>query len=231
MCGRKSLTKSEKAIIEELLVDEWQVEDYAPSYNIAPTQNSLVMTQEKGSNIIKNMKWGLIPKWSKDESSGSKMINARFETITTKPSFKNLIYQNRCVVLCDGYYEWKQDGINKSPYFIQRKDRTLILLAGLWTVWKSSSNYVFTYTILTTNPQEDIAHIHNRMPVVLNKPKMEMWINLDNDYFEIKKELACFEHELDHHQVSNFVNSPSNNSRKCIAPFKTPSNLNLFDNK
>ena len=231
MCGRKTLIKSEKAIIEELLVDEWQVEDYAPNYNITPTQNSLVMTQEKGSNIIKNMKWGLIPEWSKDESSGSKMINARFETITTKPSFKNLIYQNRCVVLCDGYYEWKQDGINKSPYFIQREDHCLMLLAGLWTVWRSSSNYVFTYTILTTNPQEDIAHIHNRMPVVLNKSKMEMWINLDNDYFEIKKELACFEHELDYHQVSNFVNSPSNNSRKCIAPFKTPSNLNLFDNE
>ena len=180
MCGRKSLTKSEKAIIEELLIDEWQVEDYAPSYNIAPTQNSLVMTQKKGSNIINNMKWGLIPKWSEDESSGSKMINARFETITIKPSFKNLIYQNRCVVLCDGYYEWKQDGINKSPYFIQREDRCLMLLAGLWTVWRSSSSYVFTYTILTTNPQEDISHIHNRMPVIIPKKLEKRWLQEEN---------------------------------------------------
>ena len=94
MCGRKTLTMSKKAIIEELMVDEWQVEDYAPSYNIAPTQNSLVLVQEKASKIVRSMKWGLIPAWSKSELYGSKMINARAETVTTKPSFKIVILDN-----------------------------------------------------------------------------------------------------------------------------------------
>ncbi len=102
MCGRKTLTMSKKEIIEELMVDEWQVEDYAPSYNIAPTQNSLVLVQEKASKIVRSMKWGLIPAWSKSELYGSKMINARAETVTTKPSFKNLIPKYRCIVLSDG---------------------------------------------------------------------------------------------------------------------------------
>ena len=131
MCGRKTLTMSKKAIIEELIVDEWQIEDYTPSYNIAPTQNSLVMIQDKGSNIIKEMRWGLIPTWSKSELYGSKMINARLETVTTKPSFKNLLPKNRCIVLSDGYYEWKQSGGRKVPFFIQKKDGGLMLFAGL----------------------------------------------------------------------------------------------------
>ena len=118
MCGRKTLTISKKAIIEELMVDEWQVEDYAPSYNIAPAQNSLVLVQEKGLKVVRSMKWGLIPAWSKNELYGSKMINARIETVTTKPSFKNLIPKNRCIVLSDGYYEWKQSGVRKVPFFI-----------------------------------------------------------------------------------------------------------------
>ena len=231
MCGRKSLTKSEKRIIEELLVDEWQVEDYSPSYNIAPTQNSLVMIQKKGSNIIKDMKWGLIPKWSKDESSGSKMINARFETITTKTLFKNLIYQNRCVILCDGYYEWKQDGPHKTTYFINRKDNRLLLFAGLWTLWPSPSGPVYTYTIITTKAQQDIAHIHNRMPVILDKSKIDKWLNIENRSFEIQEAISQNKESLDHYQVSNFVNSPNNNSKRCITPFKEPVNLNLFDNK
>ena len=102
MCGRKTLTMSKKAIIEELMVDEWQVEDYVPSYNIAPTQNSLVLVQKKGSKIVKNMRWGLIPAWSKNELYGSKMINARVETVTSKPSFINLISNYRWIVFFVG---------------------------------------------------------------------------------------------------------------------------------
>ena len=230
MCGRKALIKNEKAIIEELMIDQWQIEDHGPSYNIAPTQYSPILIQDKGNRLVKIMRWGLIPEWSKNDSFASKMINARIETITTKPSYRNLIYQNRCVVISDGYYEWKQNSGHRGPYFIHRTDGHLLLFAGLWTIWRSPTGHMLTYTIVTTKAQKDILHIHGRMPLVLNKPKMEIWINLDNDYFEIKEELVCFEHELDHHQVSNLVNSPNNNSRECIVPFKAPVNLNLFDN-
>ena len=220
---------SKKAIIEELMVDEWQVEDYAPSYNIAPTQNSLVLVQEKGSRIIRSMKWGLIPAWSKNELYGSKMINARIETVTTKPSFKNLIPKYRCIVLSDGYYEWKQSGSRKVPFFIQKKDGALMLFAGLWTTWSMSSKKVFTYTILTTKAQEIISAIHDRMPALIDKSKAEIWINPENKFSEVEQKLTDTNGMLNYYQVSNFVNRPSNNSIACISPFKDPIDLNLFD--
>ena len=229
MCGRKTLTMSKKAIIEELMVDEWQVEDYEPSYNIAPTQNSLVLVQDKGSKIVRSMKWGLIPAWSKNELYGPKMINARVETVTTKPSFKNLIPKNRCIVLSDGYYEWKQSGGIKVPFFIQKKDSGIMLFAGLWTACSMSSKRIFTYTILTTKAQKNISAIHDRMPVLFDKSKAEMWINLDNQFSEVGRELTENKEVLNYYQVSDFVNKPNNNSVACISPFKAPTDLNLFD--
>ena len=229
MCGRKTLSMSKREIIEQLMVDEWQVEDYTPSYNIAPTQNSVVMVQERGYNIVRSMRWGLIPAWSKNKLYGSKMINARIETVTTKPSFKNLIPKNRCIVLSDGYYEWKQSGDKKVPFFIQKKDGGPMLFAGLWNTWSISSKRIATYTILTTKSQGDVSAIHDRMPILLDKSKVEMWSNLDNQFSEIQQELSKFKYKFSYYQVSDFVNTPKNNSMACIAPFKTPLNLNLFE--
>ena len=231
MCGRKTLIKNKKAIIEELMIDDWQIEDYLPSYNIAPTQYSIVLIQDEGSNVAKSMRWGLIPSWSKNDSFSSKMINARFETLRVKPSFKDLIYQKRCIVPSDGYYEWKKNGPHKTAYFINRKDNGLLLFAGLWELWSSPSGPIYSYTIITTKAQQDIAHIHNRMPVILDKSKVDNWINIENKSFEIQEAISQTERSLDHYQVSNFVNSPNNNSKKCITPTKEPVDLNLFDNK
>ena len=231
MCGRKTLTKNKKAIIEELMVDDWQIDDYLPSYNIAPTQYSTVMIQTNGSNVAKSMRWGLIPSWSKNDSFSSKMINARLETVSNKPSFKNLIYQKRCIVPSDGYYEWKKNGTHKTAYFINRKDNGLLLFAGLWELWSSPSGPVYSYTIITTKAQQDIAHIHNRMPVILDESKVDRWINIKNKSFKIQEAISQTEKSLNHYQVSNFVNLTSNNSKKCITPSKGPVNLNLFDNK
>ena len=229
MCGRKTLTMSKKAIVEELMVDEWQVKDYTPSYNIAPTQHSLVLVKERGYNIVKSMRWGLIPVWSKSELYGSKMINARLETVTTKPSFKNLIPKNRCIVLSNGYYEWKQISGKKVPFFIQRKGGGLMFFAGLWTTWSMSSKRIFTYTILTTKSQKGISAIHDRMPVLFDKSKAEMWINLDNQFSEMERELTENKEVLNYYQVSDFVNKPNNNSAACITQFKDHTKLNLFE--
>ena len=108
MCGRKTLTRDVQSIIEEMAIEEWQDADlYTPSFNIAPTQSTPIMIDHMGRNV-KPMKWGLIPNWAKDESIGSKLINARSETLLQKPSFQNLVSQKRCVVITDGYYEWKK---------------------------------------------------------------------------------------------------------------------------
>ena len=230
MCGRKTLSMSKREIIEQLMVDEWQVENYTPSYNIAPTQNSLVLIQEGGYNFVRSMRWGLIPAWSKNELFGSKMINARIETVITKPSFKNLIPKNRCIVLSNGYYEWRQSGDSKVPFFIQRKGGGLMFFAGLWTTWSMSSKRIFTYTILTTKARKGISAIHNRMPVLFDKSKAEMWINLDNQFSAVERELTDSKEVLNYYQVSDFVNKPNNNSAACIAQFKAPTKLNLFEN-
>ena len=231
MCGRKTLTKNKGAIIEELMIDDWQIEDYLPSYNIAPTQYSTVIIQSKGSNVAKSMRWGLIPSWSKNDSFASKMINARLETLSNKPSFKDLIYQKRCIIPSDGYYEWKNNGAHKTAYYINRKDGYLLLFAGLWTLWPSSSGLVHSYTIITTKAQQEIAHIHNRMPVILDKKGVDNWINIENKSFEIQKAISQTAESLENYQVSNFVNSPKNNSKRCITPFKETIDLNLLNNE
>ena len=229
MCGRKALEKGKEEIIEELMADKWSAGDFMPNYNIAPTQNSLVLVKEKQSNIIKSMRWGLLNEWTNNLSDGSKIINARSETIAQKPSFKGLLSRNRCIVISDGYYEWKKHQNKKIPFFIQRKDRYLMLLAGLWRIWQSPSNYIYTYTILTKRAQRDISHIHNRMPVILSKSEIEKWINPNNSYSKIEKNIINDVQDLDYYEVSNFVNSTKNNSIKCITPFKTNVGLKLFN--
>ena len=231
MCGRKALIKNEKAIIEELMIDQWQIEDHGPSYNIAPTHYSPILIQDKGNRLVKRMRWGLIPEWSKNDSFASKMINARIETITTKPSYRKLIYQNRCVVISDGYYEWKQNSGHRGPYFIRRTDGHLLLFAGLWTIWRSPTGLMLTYTIVTTKAQKDIAHIHGRMPLILDHSNMDEWINVQNDDFNINDDAICSIIALEHYPVSDLVNSSSNNSKRCITPLKVSDDLNLFGDK
>ena len=118
MCGRKTLTRDVQSIIEEMAIEEWQDADlYTPSFNIAPTHSTPIMIDHVG-RYVKPMKWGLIPNWAKDESIGSKLINARSETLLQKPSFQNLVPQKRCVVITDGYYEWKKASRKSIPYYI-----------------------------------------------------------------------------------------------------------------
>ena len=130
MCGRKTLTKGIKSIIENLTIDEWEdAVNYAPSFNIAPGQLSPVVIQ-KEHRIVKSMKWGLVPSWAKDVSVGYKMINARSETLTEKPSYQELVSKHRCVVISDGYYEWKREGKRKIPYYIPNAQELLNFLAS-----------------------------------------------------------------------------------------------------
>ena len=141
MCGRKTLTKDKKSIIEELKIENWdETINYTPSYNIAPTQKSLVLVAEKDNRLVKSMNWGLIPSWSKNKNIGSKLINARSETLHEKPSFKHLIKFNRCIVLSDGYYEWNTTNFKKQAYYFYDKQKNILPMAGLWSSFLSKDN-------------------------------------------------------------------------------------------
>ena len=218
MCGRKTLTKDMRSIIEELAIEEWENPDnYIPSYNIAPTQISPILIDE-GKRIVKPMRWGLIPSWAKDDKFASKMINARIETLTEKPSYKNLLTNNRCIVITDGYYEWKQSGGHKIPYYIKHPDDKLIPMAGLYDVWKSSDgNIIPSYTVITKPSREHIAEIHERMPAVLSQDAIGGWLNSnDTSKIDLLKFVQASKSELIKYPVSTLVNSVSNNSPECI---------------
>ena len=229
MCGRKTLTKGKIEIMEELFVDEWEDDfDWEPSYNIAPTQISPVLLND-GKRKVKPMYWGLVPSWAKDKTIGAKMINARSETLGEKPSFQSLIYQKRCIVISDGYFEWKQEGKKKKPYYIRDPDGKLLPMAGLWDEWvdKQGKKWL-TYTVITTDPSNQINHIHNRMPVILDKPEMDLWINFDCPPNEALTCLKPYEKLLELYPVSTFVNSPANNSNQCILPTENLNTLTMF---
>ena len=229
MCGRKTLTKGKIEIMEELFVDEWEDDfDWEPSYNIAPTQISPVLLND-GKRKVKPMYWGLVPSWAKDKTIGAKMINARSETLGEKPSFQSLIYQKRCIVISDGYFEWKREGKKKKPYYIRDPDGKLLPMAGLWDEWvdKQGKKWL-TYTVITTDPSNQINHIHNRMPVILDKLEMDLWINFDCPPNEALTCLKPYEKLLELYPVSTFVNSPANNSNQCILPTENLNTLTMF---
>ena len=230
MCGRKTLTKDAKSIIDEMSIETWQDSDlYKLNYNIAPTQSSPVMVDNMGRHA-KIMKWGLIPNWASDASIASKLINARAETLLEKPSFQHLVPSQRCIVLADGYYEWKRSNSRSIPYYIYHPEKKILPMAGLWDVWKNiSGENLFSYTVITTRANYNLKEIHHRMPVILNYKYIDLWIKVNNiSVANAMSLLEPYNNELKFHRVSTLVNSPRNNQIECIRPVEDSENLSLF---
>ena len=213
MCGRYTFFNNIDSVQRSLDIDiiDSNLVDYQVSYNISPTHNAPVVFEDNNKRILKNMKWGLIPSWSKNDSFASKLINARSETISDKPSFKNLITTNRCIVLANGYYEWVNNGNKKQPYFIYSDKDATISMAGLWTEWRD----VISFTIITKQSDNSIDHLHHRMPLVLPKDKTASYLDRNKAFDDF---LAFDDMKLKYHEVSNLVNSPKNNNATCINP-------------
>jgi len=230
MCGRNTLIKNIKILSEEFHIDLSDIEDFNPSYNIAPTHKAPILLKNNKERIVKNMRWGLIPSWAKDLSIGSNMINARSESLLDKTSYQNLINQNRCIIFSDGYYEWKNTNGNKQPYYITSPDKKTLAMAGLWTEWQSNNNeIIYSFTIITTKAQSNLSMIHNRMPVILEENNIEKWISCkENSVSSAQKLLLVTNIDLDHYRVSSFVNSVKNNTQKCIEKIIPSETINIF---
>lgn len=178
MCGRYTYidTKDFKRRFD-LLRDNI---DRMPRYNVAPGQNMPVVLNSgtPNENIAEDMKWGLIPFWSKDGTGGYKMINARAEGIASKPAYRKPIKTQRCLVPASGFYEWQKVGGKKLPYYFHLLDSDLFAFAGLYDIWRDDEGKELkTYTIITTDANEIVAPIHNRMPVILRKEFEDAWVN------------------------------------------------------
>jgi putative SOS response-associated peptidase YedK len=175
---------------------------------------------EKGERKIVSMQWGLIPHWAKDDKIANKLINARSETIAEKPSFKNSYKKSRCLIIADGFYEWKDTGFKKKPFYICFKNEKPFTMAGLYDKWiNSDGKIITTCTIVTTEANEIMQPIHHRMPVIIEPENYDLWLNpAETDISKLGKLLKpCSPELLKTYEVSQLVNSPANNSSECIA--------------
>ncbi len=183
MCGRSSLTKNEKEIEKRFnstfYSDELVRYNPLPSYNVAPSHLHPVITNQD-PNHINLYKWGLIPFWAKDEKIAYKMINARKETVLEKNAFRKSMESRRCIVPFDGFYEWKREGKTKRPFYVTTNNVDIFTVAGLWEKWisKSTGDPVFTFTILTQEPNDFMSNIHDRMPAILLPEQEQTWLDM-----------------------------------------------------
>ena len=239
MCGRFVGAFSAELLMEEMtealsganmtfaLVDDGQL--FAPNYNTAPTHTVPILRHEESVVVVDPMQWGLVPSWSKDPSVGSKMINARSETITEKPSFRQSVPSRRCIIPMSGFYEWdRTDPKRKVPYFVTREDGCLMLVAGIWTPSPALDGR-HTFSLITRESVDDLSYIHSRSPVELYvddavewmcnpEPPLELFMPETQPRFVAAK-------------VSSRVNSVRNNDSSLILPDEEPlasSDLTLF---
>lgn len=219
MCGRFSLT-SNLDDLQERFDFEGRDLVYRPRYNVAPTQTVLAVVND-GGNRAEFMRWGLIPFWAKDHKIGNRMINAVGETVATKPAFRSAFKKRRCLVLADGFYEWKKLAGGKVPMYITSRSSAPFAMAGLWENWRDpSGEMVHSCTIITTTPNNLIEPIHNRMPVILPQAAEATWLDSAvEDAGTLAPLLVPYSaDEMEAYVVSTLVNSPKNDVPECLQP-------------
>ena len=220
MCGRFALKAPPRSIQEHFHLPETVY--LSPRYNIAPSQSIAVVRHLPGENFrhLDMLRWGLIPHWAKDMKIGYRLINARSETLAQKPSFRTAFKKQRCLIVADGFYEWKHSGKTKQPYFVNLNTGNVFGFAGLWESWKSpDGNIVESCTIITTSPNELIREIHDRMPVILHPEQYETWLQDSPSVHTLQQLLMPYPaDEMEIFRVSSEVNSPQNDSPTCLVP-------------
>ena len=219
MCGRFTLFVDPKDLMEAFpgfaVPAEW-----TPRYNIAPSQ-PVAVVPNTGENKVEFFRWGLIPSWAKDPKIGNRMINARAETVAEKPSFRTAYRRRRCLVLADGFYEWRKEPgpTAKTPMYIRLKSGQPFAFAGLWETWRSPDDQtILSCTIITTTPNVLVEKIHRRMPVILEREAYDLWLDPreqrpDRLGMWLRPYPAA---QMTAQPVSRLVNSPGNDLPACI---------------
>jgi putative SOS response-associated peptidase YedK len=218
MCGRYTL-KTPTGVLAEWFEVEESPSSLIPSYNIAPTQEVAAVVEEDDKRKLEMFRWGLIPSWAKDPAIGNKMINARAETVSEKPSFRSAFKKRRCLILADGFYEWQKTDSGKQPFYIHMEDGSPFAFAGLWEDWKNGEE-IRSCAIITTDANDLMSEIHHRMPVILPPENYGAWLDPD---FDEKEPLTALlkpypSDEMEAYAVSRRVNKPSNNEPSVVEP-------------
>jgi putative SOS response-associated peptidase YedK len=220
MCGRFSLGATIQ-VAQLFGLPNWP--ETAPRYNIAPSQKvpTVIQNRETGTREFRPFRWGLVPSWAKDPAIGNRLINARSETAAAKPAFRSPLQERRCLILADGFYEWKREESRKQPYYIKLRDGAPFAFAGLWDQWLPPGGPPLeTCTIVTTTPNDVVQPLHDRMPVILPSASYSLW--LDPHLRDIEPLQALLRpyaaEEMVAYPVSTRVNNPANDSADLIAP-------------
>ena len=234
MCGRFTLRTPTHAIVEAFELAA--VADLPLHYNIAPTQNvaAVRLDPQSRKRQLSLLRWGLVPSWADDPGVGNRLINARSETVATKPAFRQAFKKGRCLILAYGFYEWKMTADGKLPYYIRLADERPFAFAGLAEHWRRGEQTNDSCTIITTDANDLTRDIHDRMPVILASDDYDLW--LDPEFTGQDKLLSMLQpypaHEMIAYRITNVVNRPRNYSPACIAPAKPddqpPSQGRLF---
>ena len=219
MCGRFVGYRDIEALKAHFPIDRVEA-TLSPNYNVTPTQNIPVIVRQDGENVLRTFRWGLVPFWAKDPSIGNRMINARSETVDSKPSFRNAFKKRRCLIPADGFYEWKGTKGAKQPVYITLPDGEPFGFAGLWEIWDDKGKAdepLYTCTIITTEASQSVKDIHHRMPVILKPEAFKDWINVDTPIDTLKEIINTHTHkDLVFRPVSKAINSVRNNSADLI---------------
>ena len=219
MCGRYTETLRKLQFLDPLDV-ELNLE-FTPRYNVAPTQMAAIIVHENGKAVLKNARWGLVPKW--DPEKKVMLINARSETASTRPAFRHLFQKRRCLVLADGFYEWQSRPGGKQPIFFHLKNRQGFAFAGLWDDEENGDASCPTFCILTVEPNDLVAPIHNRMPLILTSSEMAQWIDPQSGPSVLQSLLRPHPAgDMASHPVSKLVNNAGHESPACVDPVELP---------
>jgi len=224
MCGRFVGFRKYEELVRYFPIDE-SVCSVTASYNIAPTRKVLAIHHREGKNILDQFHWGLVPFWAKDRSMGARMINARAETLSEKPSFKHAYKRRRCLIPADGFFEWSGPKEKKQPYLFTLPDKTPFVFAGIWDTWRGKKRSVPAYrscAIITTAASASVRDIHHRMPAILTPEAYDVWLdpeNIDTNQLDatLKRHIIT---EMVRHPVSNQVNSTDTDESRNIEPMK-----------
>ncbi|MBA2490291.1 MAG: SOS response-associated peptidase [Gammaproteobacteria bacterium] len=215
MCGRY-VTRDQAAIERYFNISSHQFR-LTDRYNVAPSTTVPVVRSIDAERIMSGMHWGLIPSWAKDKKIAYKTINARAETVATKPAFRAAYKVRRCLIPVSGFYEWKRDVEPKQPHFIHKRDGSPLAFAGLWETWKGADETVESCTIVTTEANEMMAELHSRMPVILDPPDFDWWMTGKAE--EVGQLLApCPSENLEDYPISRRVNNPRNEGQEIVEP-------------
>jgi putative SOS response-associated peptidase YedK len=222
MCGRYRLSRRKQLVEECFDTAPWE-DDWNPRFNVAPTQPVPAIRQNPKEPVreLSLLRWGLIPSWAKDSSVAAKMINARSESASTKPAFRDALKSRRCLIPADGFYEWARTGKGKQPYCFEVNEGELFAFAGIWDRWKDpSGKIVETCSILTTTPNAVTSPVHDRMPVILDPEGYDLWLDPGMKNVDAASELLKpYDPRLMRcYPVSSRVNHVGNDDEACSAP-------------